>query len=116
MALKRLSIISSNSEIEDTRPLSPDQGCTIKSFSSTSTLDSLVAESNSNTVPPLPLMIRVHSLQLQRLSSGPLSSGWGVTLRGTVTELSKGNKIYTCHIETLQENGIAKVSFLFLFF
>ena len=110
-AQKRLSILSENSECGDSRPLSPD-GCnrSIKSFSSTSTLDSIALESGVNTSPPLPARVTVKVLELRRWTSTSEAPGWGVTLRGTTSELARGVKIYTCHIETVHEKGAAKVS------
>ena len=112
---KRLSLLSESSECGDNRPLSPD-ACnrSIKSFSSTSTLDSIAPESSNSTSPPLPARVVVNVLDIQkwtREAVGPgCEPGWGVTLRGTTTELGEGIKIYTCHIESVHESGAAKVS------
>ena len=111
-AQKRLSILSESSECGDGRPLSPD-GCnrSIKSFSSTSTLDSIALESGINTSPPLPARAIVQVLELRKLPPDSEAPGWGVTLRGTTSELAGGVKIYTCHVETVHEKGAAKVSY-----
>ncbi len=111
-AQKRLSILSESSECGDNnRPLSPD-GCSrsIKSFSSTSTLDSIALESGINSSPSLPARAVVKVLKLRKLPPDSDAPGWGVTLRGTTSELAKGVKIYTCHVETVHEKGAAKVS------
>ena len=111
MAQKRLSILSETSECGESRPLSPD-GCnrSIKSFSSTSTLDSIALEAGSNTSPALPARSITKIIQLQKWPPGSEAPGWGVTLRGTTSELSRDVKIYTCHIETVHEKGAARVS------
>lgn len=108
---KRLSILSETSECGENRPLSPD-GCSrsIKSFSSTSTLDSIALESGGNVSPSLPARVIVKVVDLKKLPPDSDTPGWGVTLRGTTSELTKGVKIYTCHIETVHEKGAAKVS------
>ena len=110
--LKRLSTLSENSEVGDNRPLSPD-GCnrSIKSFSSTSTLDSIALESSTiSNAPPLPARVVINVLELRKWPKDSKAPGWGVTLRGTMSELAKGVKIYTCHIETVHDSGAAKVS------
>lgn len=110
-AQKRLSILSESSECGESRPLSPD-GCnrSIKSFSSTSTLDSIAPESGVNASPPLPARASIQILELKKSPPDSEAPGWGVTLRGTTSELAGGVKIYTCHVETVHEKGTAKVS------
>lgn len=108
---KRLSFLSESSECGDNRPLSPD-GCnrSIKSFSSTSTLDSIALENSAPSIaPPLPARPCIYVFDLRKWPCESASPGWGVTLRGTTTELGEGSKIYTCHIESVQDNGAAKV-------
>lgn len=99
------------SESIECRPLSPD-GCnrSIKSFSSTSTLDSIALEATA-IAPPLPAMIDIKVVELHKQSINSAAPGWGIVLRGTTNELEMGLKIYTCHIETVLENGPAKVSY-----
>lgn len=112
---KRLSTLSESSELGagDNRPLSPDGCRSIKSSSSTSTLDSIALESNStNSTPPLPARVVVNVLELRKWPKDSAAPGWGVTLRGTTSELSKGMKIYHCHVETVHDNGAAKVSYI----
>lgn len=108
--LKRLSILSESSEGGDNRPLSPD-GCnrSIRSFSSTSTLDSIALET-SNSTPPLPAKVVINIVNLQKWPQDSAAPGWGVTLRGTTSELAKSVKIYTCHVENVHEKGAARVS------
>lgn len=108
---KRLSILSESSEGgASDRPLSPD-GCN-RSIKSSSSLDSIALE-NTSTIyiaPPLPARAAVIVLHLGKWPPDSTAPGWGVTLRGTTSELTKGIKIYTCHVETVHENGAAKVS------
>lgn len=113
---RRLSLLSESSECGDNRPLSPD-GCnrSIKSSSSTSTLDSIALESNnpiSSIAPPLPARVTIIVLNLRKWPHESAAPGWGVTLRGTTSELGRGYKIYTCHVESVHESGAAKVSYL----
>ena len=90
------------------RPLSPD-ACnrSIKSFSSTSTLDSIVIESSNS--PPLPALLHVNVIELFKRPADIAAPGWGVKLRGTTSELAEGLKMYSCHVESVQEHGAAKV-------
>ena len=108
---RRLSTLSENSELGDHRPLSPD-ACnrSIKSSSSTSTLDSIALESSLNVTPSLPARVVVSVLELLKWPKDSAAPGWGVTLRGTTSELAQGKKIYNCYVETVQENGAAQVS------
>ena len=106
----RLSILSEGSEIGDSRPLSPEGCRSIKSSSSTSTLDSIALEGVNNSTPPLPARVITSVFKLEKWPKDSTAPGWGVTLRGTTSELAKGVKIYNCHIETVHQNGAAKVS------
>lgn len=97
-----------HSQGSDSRPLSPEACCrSIKSFSSTSTLDSIALE--NSTSPSLPALLHVNVVELYKRPSDVAAPGWGVKLRGTTSELAEGVKIYTCHIENVQEQGAAKV-------
>ena len=107
-----MSILSEGSECGDNSPTSPD-GCnrSIKSFSSTSTLDSIALE-NSTNAPPLPAVMRVKRLELCKQPQDAAAPGWGVKIRGTTSELADGMKVYTCHVESVNEGGSARVSSL----
>ena len=37
-------------------------------------------------------------------------AGWGVVLRGVTSEFVEGTKIYTCHVDSVHEQGAAEVS------
>ncbi len=111
--MKRISTVSVGSEYGDTNPPPSPGGCSgsIKSFSSTSTLDSIALECGH--APPLPAMINIHVLELVKFPVESAIPGWGVILRGTTSELKKGTKIYTCHVESVHENGAAQVSCIY---
>lgn len=82
-------------------------GSRLPSCSSTSTLDSIC-----DTAPPLPLVVNVRECMLcQRPQNSATGPGWGFVLRGTTSELVEGLKLYTCHIDTVHENGAAKVKY-----
>ena len=82
-------------------------GSRIPSCTSTCTLDSI----GCDTAPPLPLVVRVRECMLcQRPQNSATGPGWGFVLRGTTSELAEGLKLYTCHIDTVHQNGAAKVS------
>lgn len=95
---------------KDCRPSSPD-ACSgsIKSYSSTSTLDSIGLIPEHSTSPPLPTVLHINVVELYKRPSEGAAPGWGVKLRGTISELEEGLKIYACHIENVQEQGAAKV-------
>ncbi len=93
----------------ENRPHSPEVCCrSIKSYSSTSTLDSIGIPEHSSS-PPLPTVLHVNVVELYKRPSDAAAPGWGVKLRGTTSELEEGLKIYACHIENVQEHGAAKV-------
>ena len=104
--------LSATSSEGDHRPVSPlGSQRSIKSFSSTSTLDSIACES----APPLPAVISVRECVLRKRPPNSVGPGWGFVLRGTTSEFAEGTKIYTCHIESVHESGTAKV-YEFMYF
>lgn len=98
---------SSSSQGDDSRPVSPASSKSIRSFSSTSTLDSIACEYSS---PPLPSVLAIKDCVLRKRPPGSVGPGWGFVLRGTSSEFAEGTRVYTCHIESVNENGPAKVS------
>ena len=60
-------------------------------------------------LPPLPLVVSVRECLLRRRSSDAVGPGWGFVLRGTTSEFPERTKIYTCHIESVHDDGTAKV-------
>ena len=100
---QRLFAASSERDRRSVSPLDCERS--IKSFSSTSTLDSIACEST----PPLPAVINVRECVLRKRPPNLVGPGWGFVLRGTTSEFAEGRKIYTCHIESVHESGTAKV-------
>ncbi len=91
----------------DSRPVSPASSKSIHSFSSSSTLDSIPCDYSS---PPLPLVVAVRECVLRKRPPKSVGPGWGFVLRGTSSEFAEGTKVYTCHIESVNDSGPAKVS------
>jgi len=106
--LSLLNDSSLNDQCSDSRPLSPD-ACnrSIRSFSSSSTLDSILIE-HSNS-PPLPALLHVNVIELYKRPADVTAPGWGVKLRGTTSQVTDDLKVYSCHVESVQEGGAAKV-------
>ena len=107
-----LSLINDSKDqcsvVLDSRPLSPE-ACnrSIKSYSSSSTLDSILIE-HSNS-PPLPALLHVNVIELYKRPADVTAPGWGVKLRGTTSQATDDVKVYSCHVESVQEGGAAKV-------
>ncbi len=97
--------ISTSSQGDSSRPISPVSTKSVRS-SSTSTLDSIACDYSS---PPLPLVVAIRECVLRKRPPTSVGPGWGFVLRGTSSEFAEGTKVYTCHIESVNENGTAKV-------
>ena len=99
----RLSAVSLD---DQGRSISPEgRQRRMRSFSSTSTIDSISIDG----IPSLPLVVSVRECVLQRRPANATVPGRGFVLRGTTSEFAERTKIYTCHIESVYDNGTAKV-------
>ena len=102
----RVSRLSpSPSDTGDGRSTSPS-GASLRSFASSSTLDSMTYD---GAAPPLPAVIAVRECVLRKRPPTAPGPGWGFVLRGTTSEYAEGTKVHTCHIESIHEDGTAKV-------
>ncbi len=63
----------------------------------------------SGNSPPLPALMHVNVIELYKRPVDVASPGWGLKLRGTTSQVTDHLKVYTCHVETVQDQGAAKV-------
>jgi len=100
-AQRRPSVASLNST---SRPTSPDGSQkSLRSFSSCSSILSI------DGLPSLPLVVSVRKCVLRKRYPDAVGPGWGFVLRGTTSEFPERTKVYTCHIESVHDDGTAKV-------
>ena len=88
---------------ETSQPGSPHDGRILKESAST---DSIACD----IVPKLPSILSVRECRLVKRPPSSVGPGWGVVLRGVTSELVVGTKIYTCHVDSVHEQGAAEVS------
>lgn len=88
---------------ETSQPGSPRDGRVLKESAST---DSIACD----IVPKLPSILSMREYKLVKRPPSSSGAGWGVVLRGVTSEFVEGTKIYTCHVDSVHEQGAAEVS------
>lgn len=108
---------STPSSLDDLRQPSPTkEGLTYispdrRSIASISTAGSMTPSSTVEALatPSLPMIVCVKNCSLVKSPPGSATAGWGFVLRGTTSEYKQGTKVYTCHVDSVKQDGAAMV-------
>lgn len=104
------------SPAKDSRSQTPVDRRSIASFASSGSSGGAGITPSSTmeglTTPSLPKVVQIKKCHLRKRPPGSNVSGWGFVLRGTTSEFKSGIRVYTCHVETVKEDGAAMVSII----